>query len=604
MIPQPSAVTPELAEAALSCVPLTRARKLAEWIGASRQLTTSGVLKPALAIEACRVLGIELPPGRLRSALDVDELMQAWEVACFAGYIVPVGSRVRATRRVADMLPENTLRSWLGAASWGLGLPDDPCAGCLTVLHELNAAGEALSLTQLAEAMRSPEPPQDAGVPCPDCGEVHDPSALFGSDDDLDESLEHAEGTVINLLVYDAATVQEVTSASGGPGEAMVRLTPLGQMLAESVFTGCAPPGEADAAALVDMLGMVPQKIGAQMAAPWLAVRSPDEAVRELLAYAESADPAQRMVAMAFAMGVGPEAAPAWREWADRPGFGAYARMWLAEQGEEVTELPSDQAWLTVEAFSAANPSIPSGLTPLVLSAVLANADAGEAAEALSLMSGSGHPDAARFVESVSAATGIPALRQARPVEIPAGVVYQLKITLRGVSKPPVWRRVTVPAGLTLDLLHEVILRAVGWDGAHLHVFTTPWGTTYGVPGPELGFADERGARLGEVLAEPGDKMRYTYDFGDDWEHDIVLEKILPAGQGAASLACLAGKGACPPEDCGGAWGYSELKEVLADPDAEEHGDALEWLGLDAAADFNPAQFHLDQINVRLSYLV
>lgn len=93
MIPRPSAVTPELAEAALNCAPLARARKLAEWIGASRQLTSSGVLKPALAAEACHALGIELPPGRLRTALDVDEFMHAWDVACFAGYRPGFGAR-------------------------------------------------------------------------------------------------------------------------------------------------------------------------------------------------------------------------------------------------------------------------------------------------------------------------------------------------------------------------------------------------------------------------------------------------------------------------------------------------------------------------------
>ena len=113
MIPEPSAVTPELAEAALNCVALVRARKLAEWIGAGRQLTSNGVLKPALAIEACRALGIELPPGRLRTALDVDELMQDWEVACFAGYIIPGGSRVRSTGRLADTSPRNVLSVWL-----------------------------------------------------------------------------------------------------------------------------------------------------------------------------------------------------------------------------------------------------------------------------------------------------------------------------------------------------------------------------------------------------------------------------------------------------------------------------------------------------------
>jgi len=610
MIPQPSAVTPELAEAALNCVPLIRARKLAEWIGASRQLTGSGVLKPALAIEACQALGIELPPGRLRTALDVDELMQDWEVACYAGYIIPNGSRVRAAARLTDMSPQTVLRSWLRAASAELGLPDEPCAGCLTVLHELSQADGPLDLARLAEAVRSPEPPEPEDVPCPGCGEIHDPqdlAAMIGydeEDEDPDDSWGHAEDTVVSLVSYGVVTaLASVPAGPDGSGEPRVRLTPLGRMLAESVFVGCAPPAEADAATLMGVLGAVPQKIAERMAAPWLTARSPASAVTELLSWAESADPAQRLIAMAFAMGVGPEAAPAWREWADRPGFGAYARIWLSEQGEEVPEHPGDQAWLTVEALSAASAAISPEAMPLMLGATLGNADASEAAQALTLMSGSGHPDAPWFVESVAAVTGIrpPAARWALPAGLPSGDVYQLKITLRGVSKPPVWRRAAVPAGLTLDQLHDVIQEVMGWEDGHLHVFSTPR-RDYGTPGSDLGFADERKVTLAEVLIKPGAAMRYTYDFGDDWEHDILLEKILPPDP-VARLSCLAGKGACPPEDCGGTWGYDSLKEVLADPDHEQHEELLDWLGLDSAAEFDPARFRLDEVNARLSQL-
>jgi hypothetical protein len=610
MIPQPSAVTPELAEAALNCVALSQARKLAEWIGAGQQLTSSGVLKPALAIEACRVLGIELPPGRLRTALDVDELMQAWEVACFAGYILPSGSRVRATGRLADATPQNVLGSWLRAASAELGLPDEPCTGCLTVLHELSEAGGSLDLAQLAQALRSAEPTPGEDAPCPDCGTVHhlpDLAAMVGydEDDDVDDSLEHADSAVVCLVGYGAATALTLAPTDpDGSGEARVRLTELGRMLAESIFVGCAPSPDADVAALLDVLSVVPSKIAAGMAAPWLAARSPAAAVGDLLAYAESADSALRMIAMAFAMDIGPEAAPAWREWADRPGLGAYARLWLTEQGEEVAEHPGDQAWLTVEGLTAASAVIPAELAPLVLGAALENTDAGEAAEALSLMRASGHPDAAAFIESVTAATGIrlPAGRSARPVGAPAGDVYQLKITLRGVAKPPIWRRIAVPAGLTLDLLHEVIQQAMGWEDGHLHVFSTPY-RDYGIPDPDLGYADERKVTVGEVLAGPGATMLYAYDFGDGWEHDVVLEKVLPPDL-VVGLSCLAGKGACPPEDCGGAWGYASLKEALADPTHEEHEDLLDWLGLDSAADFDPAQFSLDEVNARLSQLL
>ena len=610
MIPQPSAVTPELAEAALDCVALSRARKLAEWIGAGRQLTSSGVLKPALATQACRALGIELPPGRLRTALDVDELMQDWEVACLAGYIIPGSSRVRATGRSADATPQNVLEDWLRAASAELGLPGEPCPGCLTVLHELSEADGPLGLARLAEALRSAEPAEDEDAPCPDCGEVHDLPPLaamigYDGDDDLDDSAEHAESAVVGLLRYGAATA--LASAPAGPGssgQAWVRLTELGRMLAESIFIGCAPSADADIAALLEVLSVVPPQIAERLAAPWLAARSPAAAVTELLAYAESAEPARRMIAMAFAMGIGPEAAPAWRKWADRPGFGAYARVWLTEQGEEVAEHPGDQAWLTVEAFAAASASIPAEFTSLVLGAALENADAGGAAEALSLMSASGHPDAARFVESVTAASGIrlPTGRAARSAGIPAGDVYQLKITLRGVAKPPVWRRIAVPATLPLDLLHEVIQQAMGWEDGHLHMFSTPR-RDYGSPDPELGHADERGVTVAGVLARTGATMLYTYDFGDGWEHDIVLEKVLPHDP-VVGVSCLAGKGACPPEDCGGAWGYASLKEALADPTHEEYEDLLDWLGLDSATDFDPARFSLDEVNARLSQLL
>jgi len=279
MIPQPSAVTPELAEAALNCAALVRARTLAGWIGADRQLTSSGVLKPALALEACRVLGIELPSGRLRSALDVDELMQDWAVSCVAGYIIPSGGRVRATPRLADTSPQSVLGSWLRAASADLGLPDEPCPDCLTVLHELSEADGSLDLAHLAEAARTLGDPHDQDVPCPDCGELHDLSDLaamagFDVDEDPDDSLEHAESAVAGLVSYGAATVLAAAPAAlSGLGQARVRLTPLGRMLAESIFTGCAPQVDTDAVTLLDELINVPPKIAAKMAAPWLAAR-------------------------------------------------------------------------------------------------------------------------------------------------------------------------------------------------------------------------------------------------------------------------------------------------------------------------------------------
>jgi pRiA4b ORF-3-like protein len=178
--------------------------------------------------------------------------------------------------------------------------------------------------------------------------------------------------------------------------------------------------------------------------------------------------------------------------------------------------------------------------------------------------------------------------------------VFQIKITLKGVSKPPVWRRVLVPAGIRLDRFHETIQAVMGWLDYHMHVFSAEAGD-YGSADPELGHTDERRITLARVLEEPGDRLIYTYDFGDDWDHEVVLEQEFPAEPGAVYPRCVAGKGACPPEDCGGAWGYMDLRALLADPAADGHNEMLEWLGLDNAGEFDPAAFDIDAVNESLA---
>ena len=183
------------------------------------------------------------------------------------------------------------------------------------------------------------------------------------------------------------------------------------------------------------------------------------------------------------------------------------------------------------------------------------------------------------------------------------GSAMQLKLSLRGVSKPPVWRRLLVPADMRLDRLHDVIQTSMGWTDTHLHVFSTAAGD-YGVPDPELAFRNERNARLGQFLTQQGDRIQYAYDFGDGWEHDIVLEKRLDPYPEAQLPTCLAGKGACPPEDCGGAWGYADVKEIVADPRREDHDEMLDWLGLESAEEFEPAACDLVEINEALDMTV
>ncbi|MBB5808697.1 hypothetical protein F4560_008465 [Saccharothrix ecbatanensis] len=173
--------------------------------------------------------------------------------------------------------------------------------------------------------------------------------------------------------------------------------------------------------------------------------------------------------------------------------------------------------------------------------------------------------------------------------------VHRLKITLRG-SKPPIWRRLEVPSSTSLVRLHQIIQDAFAWEDYHMWVFDTPEGE-YGMPDPELGHGDAATVTLADAAKAPKDRVGYLYDFGDAWDHDIVVEDVVQAEPGAAYPRCLTGRRAAPPEDSGGIWGYANLCDVLADPEHPEHAERLEWLDLDSAADFDPAAFDAEEVN-------
>ena len=155
--------------------------------------------------------------------------------------------------------------------------------------------------------------------------------------------------------------------------------------------------------------------------------------------------------------------------------------------------------------------------------------------------------------------------------------ILVLRVDLARV-KPAVWRRVEV-ADITLARLHHVIQMAFDWTDSHLHGFEIG-GQRYGPRMPELfgmemDDLDERKFRLSDV-ASAGSRFTYTYDFGDDWHHLIKVEKVLAPTPGAHYPRCSAGKSAAPPEDCGGPWGYAELRQALADPRHPERDEILE----------------------------
>lgn len=173
--------------------------------------------------------------------------------------------------------------------------------------------------------------------------------------------------------------------------------------------------------------------------------------------------------------------------------------------------------------------------------------------------------------------------------------VYQLKVTLRG-TKPPVWRRIQVPGQTKLPELHLMIQAAMGWYNCHLHSFTID-GVNYTMPNPEwdddLDSEDETRGRVDRVVARVGVRFSYLYDFGDGWEHQVVVEKILAPAPDVDYPCCLAGKRRCPPEDVGGVSGYEYFLEAIRDPEHKEHAQYVEWI----SGEFDPEEFDLDTVN-------
>lgn len=164
-------------------------------------------------------------------------------------------------------------------------------------------------------------------------------------------------------------------------------------------------------------------------------------------------------------------------------------------------------------------------------------------------------------------------------------MLLQLKIQIKGITKPPVWRKLLVPDYFTFDRLHEVIQAAFGWQNYHLYQFSPKGFGSY----PEIGIIDEEWDEgntedaekiiLKEFLNQKGQKYSYIYDFGDSWTHLITIEDIIDRNQLKAEL--LDGKGACPPEDCGGTWGYENIKDIMKNKQHEEHDSVRTWLGLE-----------------------
>lgn len=176
--------------------------------------------------------------------------------------------------------------------------------------------------------------------------------------------------------------------------------------------------------------------------------------------------------------------------------------------------------------------------------------------------------------------------------------LYQLKLTLTEI-RPPVWRRFLVPNDVTLRRLHNIIQEVGGWRNYHLHQFVIA-GTRYGRPDPygELSYRSDAHVRLNALPLAEGTAFKYVYDFGDHWEIEIQVEKVLPLdSEEQRRVLCLDGARAFPREDSGGVPGYELLLEALSDPAHPEHEEYRTWAG----EDYNPERFDLKETNDKSS---
>jgi hypothetical protein len=178
--------------------------------------------------------------------------------------------------------------------------------------------------------------------------------------------------------------------------------------------------------------------------------------------------------------------------------------------------------------------------------------------------------------------------------------IYQLKIELKG-SEPAIWRRIQVAEDTSFSDLHDILQLTMGWENNHLYEFKVNKIKVYDFEekiddGSNPTERDSMDTFLNDIVNLVKTKFTYTYDFGDNWEHEIQVEKILPADKENPFPICLGGERACPPEDCGGILGYQNLLSILSNKNHPEYEEISTWLG----GDWDAESFNCDHVNVLL----
>jgi hypothetical protein len=494
------AVTVALTHDADNCMIMIRAGLLAGWVGAGRPVTAKGVLRRGDIPSAAAAMGVAALP-RARSAADVEVLHRPWVVAQVIGLIaVDAGRAAAAPGTVADRL-----EAW-----W---------AALLAVLrsesHDRRGEGAVVLCRTLLTVLESEAPP-----------------AVDDLEDAVHERLrQHTDWQFSAVFEAFRRGVMPVEAglevlAEFGAVDATARLTPLGRW-ASRRFAAITPQlvsPDLPAAELLTRLASLPEQDGRQQAWRWLAGRDVGQAVSEVLAAAVEAKPAARVAGIDLVGGLGAAMRPVWQAALEQPMLAPHARAVLAAWDETEPD-EADRCWLAVEYALAAED---------VEEAHHLVEDFG----GMAIVAASGHPSAPGLRDTLTAA-GRPPRR-----------VYQLKIVLSHV-KPPVWRRLRVPATITLDVLHDAIQAAFDWDDDHLHTFEADR-SRYADPDFALDDCDDESAiRLAKAMPNKGATMTYVYDLGDCWEHRITVEQIdeLDDSDATIGIMCAGGRGDAPLED-------------------------------------------------------
>ena len=529
----------EAARLARDCAVTGQAVTLARWIGSGRrQLTPGQLLRKPDVPGAGAALGVAVP-AKFRTMADVKGLHRPWAVAVAAGLLSVGDGWVAVGPALADWPPDDAdlLAGWLSglrAVCVKESRPQDEGTVLLLVIGLLTVLGQQPRPRNVWAAL-------DAALH----GLVEYGDG--GPWDLLRAAARYREGAEAGTVFsFDMATTPltglvELLAGFGvltGDARKPV-LTALGRWTAGKLLADLPLPADpelkaAELIAAAARFGDLEQR--GTVARQWITARDPVKAVREILAAAEALPAPQRDIAVGVAGLVGEKAFPAWREKSKSPLLGPAVREMLAFQGAGPEISEADTHWLAVER--AAGLLADSGPDEALIS-LREGPPGANLQELLAAARATGHPDAEEVTRAVAefAASGAP---------LGIDQVAELKVSLAGY-RPATWRRIQVPVTDTLGDLHEVIQILFGWEGDHLHAFRVGK-KTYSDPSWDLDDADDEYEFRVRDAFSGGAKVRYTYDFGADWEHEITLEKMLPREDGQSYPVCVAFRGDQPQE--------------------------------------------------------